>query len=85
MTPYTTAINALDKGEWQAAVDEFRGAIEIAQVVGADRLRVYAGHGNRTSGTTRPTGTSWSRPCAHWPRKPPTPGYGFASRTISAP
>ena len=30
MTPYTTAINALDKGEWRAAVDEFRGAIEIA-------------------------------------------------------
>jgi sugar phosphate isomerase/epimerase len=43
MTPYTTAINALDDGEWRAAVDEFRGAIEIAQVVGADRLRVYAG------------------------------------------
>src|SRR6478752_700312 len=43
MTPYTTAINALDAGEWQAAVDEFRGAIEIAQIVGADRLRVYAG------------------------------------------
>jgi L-ribulose-5-phosphate 3-epimerase len=43
MTPYTTAINALDAGEWQAAVDEFRGAIAIAQIVGADRLRVYAG------------------------------------------
>jgi sugar phosphate isomerase/epimerase len=43
MTPYTTAINALDAGQWRAAVDEFRGAIEIAQVVGADRLRVYAG------------------------------------------
>ncbi len=43
MTPYTTAINALDAGEWQAPVDEFRGAIEIAQIVGADRLRVYAG------------------------------------------
>jgi L-ribulose-5-phosphate 3-epimerase len=43
MTPYTTAINSLDKGEWGAAVDEFRGAIEIAQIVGADRLRVYAG------------------------------------------
>ena len=55
MTPYTTAINALDDGEWQAAVDEFRGAIEIAQVVGADRLRVYAG--------------SWQpdqRSAAHW-------------------
>src|SRR6476646_9507774 len=43
MTPYTTAINALDEGQWRAAVDEFRGAIEIAQVLGADRLRVYAG------------------------------------------
>ncbi len=43
LTPYTTAINAVDQGEWQAAVEEFRGAIEIAQIVGADRLRVYAG------------------------------------------
>jgi sugar phosphate isomerase/epimerase len=43
MTPYTTGINALDEGDWRTAVDEFRGAIEIAQVVGADRLRVYAG------------------------------------------
>jgi sugar phosphate isomerase/epimerase len=43
ITPYTTAINALGDHEWRAAVDEFRGAIEIAQVVGADRLRVYAG------------------------------------------
>jgi L-ribulose-5-phosphate 3-epimerase len=43
MTPYTTGINALDEGEWRTAIDEFRGAIEIAQVVGADRLRVYAG------------------------------------------
>jgi L-ribulose-5-phosphate 3-epimerase len=43
MTPYTTGINALDEGEWRSAVDEFRGAIEIAQLVGADRLRVYAG------------------------------------------
>ncbi len=29
--------------EWRTALDEFRGAIEIAQIVGADRLRVYAG------------------------------------------
>jgi sugar phosphate isomerase/epimerase len=43
LTPYTTGINALDAGEWQTAVDEFRGAIEVAQVLGADRLRVYAG------------------------------------------
>lgn len=43
LAPYTTGINALDEAEWRRAVDEFRGAIEIAQVVGADRLRVYAG------------------------------------------
>jgi len=43
MTPYTTGINALDERDWSSAVDEFRGAIEIAQIVGADRLRVYAG------------------------------------------
>lgn len=43
LTPYTTGINALGDDEWRAAVDEFRGAIEIAHVVGADRLRVYAG------------------------------------------
>jgi sugar phosphate isomerase/epimerase len=55
MTPYTTGINALD-ADWPTAVDEFRGAIEIAQLVGADRLRVYAG--------------SWQsgqqNPAAHW-------------------
>jgi sugar phosphate isomerase/epimerase len=43
LTPYTTGINALEDGQWRMAVDEFRGAIEIAQIVGADRLRVYAG------------------------------------------
>jgi L-ribulose-5-phosphate 3-epimerase len=43
LAPYTTGINALDEEQWRTAVDEFRGAIEIAQVVGADRLRVYAG------------------------------------------
>ncbi|MFJ2755830.1 sugar phosphate isomerase/epimerase family protein [Nocardioides sp. NPDC087217] len=43
LTPYTTSINALNDGEWSAAVDEIRGAIEIAQLVGADRLRLYAG------------------------------------------
>jgi sugar phosphate isomerase/epimerase len=43
LTPYTTGINALDDGRWRTAVDEFRGAIEIAQIVGADRVRVYAG------------------------------------------
>ncbi|WP_406034238.1 sugar phosphate isomerase/epimerase [Nocardioides sp. NBC_00163] len=43
LTPYTTGINALDEAEWRAAVDELRGAIEIAELVGADRLRLYAG------------------------------------------
>jgi L-ribulose-5-phosphate 3-epimerase len=43
LTPYATGINALDDGQWGTAVDEFRGAIEIAQIVGADRIRVYAG------------------------------------------
>jgi sugar phosphate isomerase/epimerase len=43
LTPYTTGINALEEGQWRTAVDEFRGAIEIAQAVGAGRVRVYAG------------------------------------------
>ena len=58
LTPYTTGINALEDGQWRAAVDEFRGAIEIAQIVGADRIRVYAGSwhpGDRDHG-------------AHWDR-----------------
>lgn len=47
LTPYTTGINALDEKAWTEAVDELRGAIEIAQVVGANRLRVYAGSWRR--------------------------------------
>lgn len=43
LTPYTTAINALDGSEWRGGVDEFRGAIETAHLLGADRVRVYAG------------------------------------------
>jgi L-ribulose-5-phosphate 3-epimerase len=43
LTPYTTAINSLDNVEWGNAVDEFRGAIETAHLLGADRVRVYAG------------------------------------------
>jgi L-ribulose-5-phosphate 3-epimerase len=43
LTPYTTAINSLDDAEWRAAVNEFRGAIETAHLLGADRVRVYAG------------------------------------------
>jgi sugar phosphate isomerase/epimerase len=43
LTPYTTAINSLDGSEWRSGVDEFRGAIETAHFLGADRVRVYAG------------------------------------------
>lgn len=43
LTPYTTAINSLDAAEWRQGVDEFRGAIETAHLLGADRVRVYAG------------------------------------------
>jgi sugar phosphate isomerase/epimerase len=43
LTPYTTAINSLDESEWRGGVDEFRGAIETAHLLGADRVRVYAG------------------------------------------
>ncbi|MFE5839646.1 sugar phosphate isomerase/epimerase family protein [Arthrobacter sp. NPDC056493] len=43
LTPYTTAINSLDESEWRGGVEEFRGAIETAHLLGADRVRVYAG------------------------------------------
>src|SRR5215218_8959160 len=43
LTPYTTAINSVDDTEWRTAVDEFHGAIETAHLLGADRVRVYAG------------------------------------------
>jgi L-ribulose-5-phosphate 3-epimerase len=43
LTPYTTAINSLDESEWRGGVDDFRGAIETAHLLGADRVRVYAG------------------------------------------
>jgi sugar phosphate isomerase/epimerase len=43
LTPYTTAINSLDDVERRQGVDEFRGAIETAHLLGADRVRVYAG------------------------------------------
>jgi sugar phosphate isomerase/epimerase len=55
LTPYTTAINSLDEVEWSTAVDEFRGAIETAHLLGADRVRVYAGswHPGDTDHTAR--------------------------------
>ena len=34
LTPYTTAINSLDDCEWHGAVDEFRGAIDTAHLLG---------------------------------------------------
>lgn len=43
LTPYTTAINAIDERERSAAVAELRSAIDIAHTVGASRIRVYAG------------------------------------------
>lgn len=43
LTPYTTSINSLDITEWRRGVDEFLGAIETAHLLGADRVRVYAG------------------------------------------
>ena len=43
LTPYTTDINSVDTRTWQHGIDEFRGCIEAAHVVGARRVRVYAG------------------------------------------
>lgn len=43
LTPYTTAINAIDERTRVAAVDELRAAIDTAHTVGANRIRVYAG------------------------------------------
>jgi len=43
LTPYTTAINATDELARQQAVDELKSAIDTAHIVGADRIRVYAG------------------------------------------
>lgn len=43
LTPYTTAINAIDESARGAAVDELRSAIDTAHAVGAHRIRVYSG------------------------------------------
>ena len=43
LTPYTTDINSVDARTWQQGIDEFRGCLEAAHVVGARRVRVYAG------------------------------------------
>lgn len=43
LTPYTTAINATDERRRLAAVEELKSAIDIAHVVGATRIRIYAG------------------------------------------
>ncbi|PYY39700.1 sugar phosphate isomerase/epimerase [Curtobacterium sp. MCPF17_046] len=43
LTPYTTAINATDETVRREAVEELRSAIDTAQTVGANRVRVYSG------------------------------------------
>jgi len=43
LTPYTTAINSTDERARVAAVDELRSAIDTAQLLGANRIRVYSG------------------------------------------
>lgn len=43
LTPYTTAINAVDERTRRNAVDELRSAIDTAHAVGAARVRVYSG------------------------------------------
>ncbi len=43
LTPYTTAINSVDARTWQQGIDEFRGCLDAAHIVGARRVRVYAG------------------------------------------
>ncbi|QYB00314.1 sugar phosphate isomerase/epimerase (plasmid) [Rhodococcus sp. USK10] len=43
LTPYTTAINAVDDKTRREAVDELRSAIDTAHFLGATRIRIYAG------------------------------------------
>lgn len=43
LTPYTTAINSLDESAWQEGVDDLKACIDAAHVLGASRIRVYAG------------------------------------------
>lgn len=43
LTPYTTALNSVVDTTWRSGIDEFRRCIEAAYVVGATRVRVYAG------------------------------------------
>jgi sugar phosphate isomerase/epimerase len=43
LTPYTTGINHADPTLRLQALDELRGAFEIAHILGADRVRIYAG------------------------------------------
>ena len=76
MTPYTTGINALDVGE----LAERRSTSSAVpsrsrRLVGADRLRVYAGSWQPDdSDHAGPLGPAASRPCARWRPKPRTPG-----------
>lgn len=43
LTPYTTALNSLDRASWVQGVSELRRCIAAAREVGANRVRVYAG------------------------------------------
>jgi L-ribulose-5-phosphate 3-epimerase len=82
LTPYTTAINSLDDAEWRTAVDEFRGAIETAHLLGADRVRVYAGswHPGDNDHAAR-----WGKLRKALEALAPEAGQAFAWKTTSAP
>jgi sugar phosphate isomerase/epimerase len=56
LTPYTTAINSLDAASWNEGVDDLRACIAAAHIVGATRVRVYAG-------SWHPGDLDWD---AHW-------------------
>jgi sugar phosphate isomerase/epimerase len=43
LTPYMTALNSLDDSERRREVERFRTCIDSAVLVGADRVRVFAG------------------------------------------
>jgi L-ribulose-5-phosphate 3-epimerase len=43
LTPYTTALNSLERRSWLQGMDELRRCIAAAREVGAARVRVYAG------------------------------------------
>lgn len=58
LTPYTTAINSLDTASWNEAIGDLRACIAAAHIVGATRVRIYAG-------SWHPGDQDWD---AHWSR-----------------